>query len=87
MIDEALDAKTALGQSVPLSDGLDKAGIEFRFIEFNKRRAMRGAEAARVACIENGDEDWLWMSKRDISKNMMIFGNHPELVKAYKAYG
>lgn len=61
--------------------------IEFRFIEFNDRRYARGAEAARVAVIENGEEDWLWMSKRDIAKNMMAFGRHPELVKAHEAYG
>ncbi len=61
--------------------------IDFRFEEFNPRRAIRGAEAARVVVIENGEEDWLWMSKRDISKNMMTFGRHPELVKALEAYG
>ena len=33
------------------------------------------------------DVDWLWMSKRDIAKNMMAFGRHPELVKAHAAYG
>lgn len=61
--------------------------IDFRFIEFNKRRAARGAESARVAVIEDGEEDWLWMSKTDLAKNMIIFGRHPELVKAYDAYG
>jgi hypothetical protein len=61
--------------------------MKFRFIEFNPRRAQRGAEAARVAIIEEGEEEqWVWMSKRDISKNMMTFGKHPELVKAYDAY-
>lgn len=59
---------------------------EFRLIEFNARRAQRGAEAARVAVIEDGDEQWLWMSKSHISKNMMTFGKHPELVKAHEAY-
>lgn len=61
--------------------------MEFRFVEFNVRRAMRGADAARVAVIygEN-DEDLLWMSKRDIAKNMMAFGRCPELVKANAAY-
>jgi hypothetical protein len=61
--------------------------MNFRFIEFNPRRAQRGAEAARVGIIEDGEEEqWVWMSKRDISKNMMTFGKHPELVKAYDAY-
>ena len=62
--------------------------MEFRFIEFNYRRYARGANAARVAIVEDGEDvDWLWMSKRDIAKNMMAFGRHPELVKAHEAYG
>jgi len=61
--------------------------MKFKFIEFNARRAQRGAEAARVAVIDDqGDEDWLWMSKRDIAKNMMAFGRCEELVKAHDAY-
>jgi hypothetical protein len=61
--------------------------IEFRFVEFNPRRAMRGADAARVAVIEDGgDEDWLWMSVRDIAKNIKQFGPHQELLKARLAY-
>ncbi len=60
--------------------------IDFRFEEFNPRRAVRGAEATRVVVIEDGEEDWLWMSKRDIAKNIMQFGQHPELVKAHNAY-
>lgn len=59
---------------------------EFRFIEFNERRAARGADAARVAVIQDGEEVWLWMSKIDIAKNMMTFGRHPELVKAIQSY-
>ena len=59
---------------------------EFRFIEYNPRRFLRGAEAARVAVIENGKEEWLWMSESDIAKNMMRFGSHPELVKAHDSY-
>jgi hypothetical protein len=60
--------------------------IEFRFIEFNDRRWIRGADAARVAVIEDGEEDWLWMSKRDISMNIKEFGPHAELIKAQLAY-
>ncbi|MDO9596726.1 MAG: hypothetical protein Q7J47_03300 [Azoarcus sp.] len=61
--------------------------MEFRLVEFNDRRYARGADAARVAAIEDGEEVWLWMSKRDIEKNMTAFGRHPELVKALEAYG
>ena len=60
--------------------------MDFRFIEFNERRAMRGAEAARVAVIESGEEGWLWMSKRDLDLNIKEFGPHAELVKARIAY-
>lgn len=57
----------------------------FRFIEFNERRAMRGAEAARVEVDPDGD--WLWMSSKDIKNNIRDFGPHPELDKARLAYG
>lgn len=57
---------------------------KWRFIEFNPRRAMRGAEAAQVEIDEDGE--WVWMSKSDIAKNMMRFGAHPELQKAHDAY-
>jgi len=60
--------------------------ITFRFIEFNQRRAIRGADAARVAVIEDGQEDWLWMSKRDIALNIKQFGPSDELLKAQLAY-
>ena len=60
--------------------------IEFRFIEFNPRRAMRGADAARVAVLEDGEGDWLWMSKRDIAANLKQFGPSDELLKAKLAY-
>ena len=60
--------------------------IEFRLLEFNARRAMRGAEAARVEVIDGEESGWLWMSKRDIANNTMAHGRHPELVKAHDAY-
>ena len=61
--------------------------IKFRFIEFNKRRALRGADAARVAVIqEDGEEDWLWMNQRDIAANIKEFGPCDELAKAKAAY-
>lgn len=61
--------------------------IEFRFEEYNPRRAMRGADAARVSVIyDNGEEDLLWMSRSDIKKNMKLYGDNPELKKALDAY-
>jgi len=59
--------------------------MHWRFIEFNPRRALRGAEAARVEVDPDGE--WLWMSKRDIKNNIRDFGDHPELQKALVAYG
>jgi hypothetical protein len=58
----------------------------WRFIEFNERRAMRSVEAARVE-VDPDTGDWLWMSKRDIKNNIQEFGAHPELQKALVAYG
>lgn len=61
--------------------------MKFQFMEFNPRRAARGAEAARVlVTYEDGSDDLLWMSKRDIAKNMMAFGRCAELTKAHQAY-
>lgn len=60
--------------------------MEFRLIEFNDRRWMRGADAARVSVIQDGEDDWLWMSKRDVSMNIKQFGPHPELIKAQLEY-
>jgi len=56
----------------------------FKFIEYNHRRAMRGAAAARVEVDTDGE--WLWMTPSDIWKNMKSFGAHPELQKALDAY-
>lgn len=61
--------------------------MKFKFIEFNPRRAQRGAEAARVEITNDVGEIFsLWMSKRDISKNMMEWGRCDELTKAFQAY-
>lgn len=59
--------------------------MHWRFIEFNERRAMRGAPAARVEVDPDGE--WLWMDRRDIKNNARDFGDHPELQKAITAYG
>lgn len=61
--------------------------VKFRFEEYNSRRAMRGAPAARVWVDEGDGEDWLWMNKADIEGNIKNFGEHPALVEALKAYG
>lgn len=61
--------------------------MEFKFLRFNPRRAMRGADAVEVLAIsEDGTEEPLWMSRADIGRNMIAFGRHPELIKAHDAY-
>jgi hypothetical protein len=60
----------------------------FRFVEFNPRRVARGAEGARVEVSwPDGSVELLWMSKRDVAKNVMAHGRDPELMKAHAAYG
>jgi hypothetical protein len=54
----------------------------FKFIEFNARRAARGARAARVEV--NGD--WVWMSQTDLQTNVKIFGPLEAFTKAIEAY-
>ncbi len=56
----------------------------WRFIEFNPRRAMRGAPAARVEVDPSGE--WLWMTPLDIRLNIRDHGDHLELRKALAAY-
>ena len=58
----------------------------FRLIEFNPRRHARKAEAARVAVPDALGGGWLWMSARDIRRNIAEFGDDPELCRALAAY-
>lgn len=59
----------------------------FKFLEFNERRAMRGAEAARVeVTYPDGESEWVWMSKRDAGKNMATFGMCDALTAVQEAY-
>lgn len=61
--------------------------MKFKFIEFNERRVQRGVEGARVeVTYDDGSQDLLWMTKRDIAKNMMAHGPCDELQKAHDAY-
>ena len=60
---------------------------QFRFEEFNPRRHMRGAEAARVTWInDQGEEDTLWMSPADICGNVLLHGPHYGLLVAASQY-
>ena len=44
-------------------------GVQFRFVEFVAARGFRGAEAARVEVIEEGEPHLLWMSIEDLRAN------------------
>jgi len=60
---------------------------QFRFEEFNPRRHMRGAEAARVTWVnDQGEEDTLWMSPADIRGNVLQHGPHYGLLVAASHY-
>ena len=60
---------------------------QFRFEEFNPRRHMRGAEAARVTWVnDQGEEDTLWMSHADIRSNVLLHGPHYGLLVAASHY-
>ena len=61
--------------------------MNFRLMEFNSVRLGRGADAAKVSIVQDdGERDWLWMSKQDIKKNVMLFGPHMGLLEAAQRY-
>lgn len=61
--------------------------ITFQLIEFNTNRLRRGAEAAKVAVIEDGQQiDCLWMSPQDIRNNITEFGPSAPLETALAHY-
>lgn len=61
--------------------------LDFKFEEYNPRRAVRGADAVRVlVTYEDGESDLLWMSQADLKNNIKEFGDHPELTKALSHY-
>jgi hypothetical protein len=54
----------------------------FRFVEFNQRRAARGAPAARI----DFGGDWAWMSLLDLRRNIKIYGRLAAFTQAIEAY-
>lgn len=59
----------------------------FSLYEVNPRRAARGAEAVRMEVFNPGGSiELLWMSERDVRRNIMAFGPCAELDKALAAY-
>lgn len=60
---------------------------KFIFEEFNQRRHMRGAEAARVTWVDDqGEEHLLWMNPAAIRGNILQFGPHYGLLVAASHY-
>ena len=59
------------------------------FSEFNKRRHMRGAAAARFEIYyTDGEMDLLWMTPADIRKNMKAFPHCiGDLTRGLACYG
>lgn len=61
--------------------------VTFKFVEFNPRRHFRGAEAARVEVLEDGEPcGLLWMSERDLKLNIAEFGDSEDLQQALAEY-
>lgn len=65
--------------------------LTFELIEFNTRRLIRGATAAKVAVLEDGEQiNWLWMTPKDIRANLEEFGPSEALAAAlvhYRSHG
>ncbi len=60
---------------------------KFELHRYNPRRAIRGAKAAEVRVTwPDGEEEYLWMSKRDIEGNMREWGSWKGLIDAKNAY-
>jgi hypothetical protein len=58
----------------------------FDLYEYNPRRRQRGSEAACVKVTEDGEEFLLWMSPKDIRKNLKHHGESKGLRDALEAY-
>lgn len=60
--------------------------IQFKLLEFNPRRRLRGKEALRVEVIDAEGSDWLWMSEQHLKLNIRDYGAHPELLRGLECY-
>jgi hypothetical protein len=65
---------------------IEAACPQFELMEFNPVRFFRGTAAARVRVVDGDDDYWLWMSRRDIQRNIKLYGQAPGLVSALTAY-
>jgi hypothetical protein len=60
--------------------------IQFKLLEFNTRRKLRGGEALRVEVTDEEGSYWLWMSKKDLRQNIKNLGAYPELLRGLECY-
>ena len=61
--------------------------ITFKLYRFNTRRLQRKAPAAEVDVFEDGVHvDRLWMTPRDVAKNIKLHGHVSGLAEVQEAY-
>jgi len=61
---------------------------QFEFVAFNRRRKLRGEDAAQIrVTYPYGEKETLWMSSLDLQKNVDQFGKSVALLEAMEAYG
>jgi hypothetical protein len=84
--DIATNSPAGAGSS-PSSCSGGEGRPKFELHRYNPRRAARGAEASEVKVTwPDGEEEYLWMSKRDINANMKEWGACDGLLDALNAY-
>jgi hypothetical protein len=65
----------------------DETPPVFRLVRFNPRRMRPGCSGAAEVEIDDGENSCrLWMTLRDVERNIIEFGRHPGLVAALEAY-
>lgn len=61
--------------------------VSFRLVRFNPRRMRKGCSGAAEVEVADADNSVrLWMTLRDVERNIIEYGRHPGLVAALEAY-
>ncbi|MDO9304598.1 MAG: hypothetical protein Q7T77_04675 [Sulfuricurvum sp.] len=61
--------------------------VTFKFYRFNPVRKERGAQAAQLEVLEDGESAGLfWMNVSDIKRNIEDYGEHEALTEALEYY-
>ncbi len=70
-----------------MSDETKESAPVFRLVRFNPRRMRPGCSgAAEVEITDESNSVRLWMTLKDVERNIIEFGRHPGLVAALEAY-